>query len=509
MNRVTKKGTSVLLVCAMTVGMTACQSETATAPETSTEANVSAEVAVDGKEGVDTITVNGTPVVYVTTPDEMYKYVRQSEDAVKVYDASELDDTTGWVIPVDPDAKMQTIDGWGSSLTDASAINLSMLSEEERSEVLHNLFDKDTGIGLNMLRQPLGCSDFSVEYGSYDEVDGDEDLSHFSIDYDKQYIIPYIKEALEIGDDMTVISSVWTPPLWMKTIPEYWSKNGSSLKRENYQLFSDYIVKALQAYEDEGVHISYLSPQNEPSARMTIPSCLYDTDSYSTLINRYLKPTMEANGITTGLIGWDFNHFDPALDFISSTYDNIDIIAFHLYYQNWDMQKEFHQYFPDKPIWMTESSNRQVSGYTTYIGEMKRIATSLRSYASAYFIFNIMLDEEGGPGQAIDFSNPAGLIQYNRETGQVSYQIDFYALGHYSKFIRKGAVILDTVDTGADNEGNIQNIVALNENGAMTAVLTNGDTEAQTFKFVVGDKVVEYTVPARSGATITWDANTY
>lgn len=491
MKQVTKRALCMALVGVMSISLCACKG-----------GKDSSEVSGD-------ITVNGTPTVYLTQMDEMSKFVRQEEDAVKVYDASELDESTGWVVPVDTSAKRQTIDGWGASLTDSSAINLDLLSDEEVNEVLTNLFDEDEGIGLNILRQPLGCSDFSLSYVSYDDVEGDTALEHFSIDYDKQSIIPYIKQIQGIADDLTVISAVWSAPVWMKTVPEYNTLNGAMLKRDYYQVYADYIVKILKAYEEEGVKIEYLSPQNEPTGQHAIPATYFDSDSYATFVNQYLVPTMEKNGLDTKLICWDFNHSDDAWDFVSKTYNSIDIIAFHAYYLDWELQSEIAQSFPEKKMWLTESSNRQVSPTGVFLGEMKRIASALRNYSSAYILWNIMLDEEGGPAQDMETVISAGLVELDRETGQLSYRGDFYALGHYSKFIRPGAVILDTLDTGEENDDNIQNVVALNENGSLTVVLSNNDTEAQTFKFVINDKVLEYTIPGRAGATITWDANIY
>ena len=56
------------------------------------------------------------------------------------------------------------------------------------------LFSTDNGIGLSMLRQPMGASDFAVN-GSYlyDDLpagQSDPALSTFSIAHDQGYITP-------------------------------------------------------------------------------------------------------------------------------------------------------------------------------------------------------------------------------------------------------------------------------------------------------------------------------
>jgi glucosylceramidase len=72
---------------------------------------------------------------------------------------------------VDDSAKYQEIDGFGASLTESSAYLLKRkLGDAQRSDALRMLFDRQKGIGLSMLRQPMGASDFALGAYSYDEV---------------------------------------------------------------------------------------------------------------------------------------------------------------------------------------------------------------------------------------------------------------------------------------------------------------------------------------------------
>src|SRR5438045_240798 len=66
-------------------------------------------------------------------------------------------------INVDDNVKYQEMDGFGASLTDSSAWLLDRkLTPEQRKETLDQLFDPKSGIGLSILRQPMGASDFAV-----------------------------------------------------------------------------------------------------------------------------------------------------------------------------------------------------------------------------------------------------------------------------------------------------------------------------------------------------------
>ena len=128
-----------------------------------TNVPVTDDSASSEPEQVLMATVNGIPAVYLSVPGDFVKFDRQEDSSVKVYNVSELDDPTGVVINVDAGTTHQEILGWGAAMTESSAINLWDMPEELRNQVMVSLFDEDEGIGLNILRQPNGISDFSTD----------------------------------------------------------------------------------------------------------------------------------------------------------------------------------------------------------------------------------------------------------------------------------------------------------------------------------------------------------
>jgi glucosylceramidase len=52
--------------------------------------------------------------------------------------------------------------GFGASMTDSSAYVLSKLPAATRDKTVADLFSPATGIGISMLRNPMGASDFAV-----------------------------------------------------------------------------------------------------------------------------------------------------------------------------------------------------------------------------------------------------------------------------------------------------------------------------------------------------------
>ena len=381
------------------------------------------------------------------------------------------------------------------------------------------LFDPERGLGLAFLRQPVGLSDFSREYSSYDDVPGDVNLEHFSVARDDEMIIPLIKQAMSINRNIKVIAAAWTAPKWMKTY-DYWNtvdSNGNGiynrLNAEHYGTYANYLVKFIEEYEKRGINIYAISPQNEPDGRHAIPSMFFDKYDMSRFVGGYLKPTLVASGLETKLIGYDFNWFgidsdeennianlDRIRGFITGT--QADIIAFHTYAGDVKVQSTIHSDFPDTPIYITEAAGN--TGADNFMLSVTNTVKAFKNHASAYIYWNIMLDEERGPLFGGTEMNPVGigLMEYNKNTGKVKYLSDYYAIAHYSRFISCGAHIIETNDTGAQ----LFNIAAVNPDGSMAAIIANIANVTQAVKIVIdGGYVIKCTVPKNSAVTVKWN----
>jgi hypothetical protein len=99
------------------------------------------------------------------------------------------------VVFVDPSKKAQTLSGIGGALTDASPRRSPKLSPAKQQELLDAYFDPNKGIGYTLGRTHIHSCDFSS--ASYTYVDeGDEALKSFSVTHDKQFRIPFTKQAI-------------------------------------------------------------------------------------------------------------------------------------------------------------------------------------------------------------------------------------------------------------------------------------------------------------------------
>jgi glucosylceramidase len=232
----------------------------------------------------------------------------------------------GTIIKIYPSITKQTIDGIGSSFTEASAFVLAHLDIEKRIEVMEKIFS-DKGANFSLTRTHIGSCDFSVE-GKYSYLDkiGDTELKTFSIDPDKEGfnpkkyteiedptydLLPMIKEAIEIknrqkDNELRITASAWTAPPWMKDIEDWYIKGtlennhqgtGGKLKPQYEETYADYLIRYLDAYKSEGVKIWGITPVNEPHGNNGQWESMHFTpESQNQFIKEYLGPKLNKNG---------------------------------------------------------------------------------------------------------------------------------------------------------------------------------------------------------------------
>jgi len=103
-------------------------------------------------------------------------------------------------IDVDSTKPLQTIDGFGYTLTGGSAFVINHMSNSAANELLTELFGTaNNSIGISYLRLSIGASDLNASVFSYDDMPaGQTDLSltHFSLAADTVDLIPILKKNI-------------------------------------------------------------------------------------------------------------------------------------------------------------------------------------------------------------------------------------------------------------------------------------------------------------------------
>jgi glucosylceramidase len=125
-------------------------------------------------------------------------------------------DTTANTIEIDPTLTVHTIDVFGTCFNELGWASLKVLSDEQLSEIFSEMFEPGKGANFLRGRMSIGANDFALDYYSCDDTDGDFELKDFSIERDKQNIIPMIKWAQKYQPNLLMWASPWCPPKWMK-----------------------------------------------------------------------------------------------------------------------------------------------------------------------------------------------------------------------------------------------------------------------------------------------------
>jgi len=411
-------------------------------------------------------------------------------------------------IRIDESTQYQTIDGFGASLTDSSAWLLDRkLAPEQRKELLGKLFDPKKGIGLSILRQPMGASDFALTDYSYDDVAmGQKDLKleKFSNEHDRAYIIPLLKEALALNPNLKVIASPWSPPGWMKTSQ---SMIQGALLPEAYPAFAKYFVKYINAYAEAGVPVYAITMQNEPlNIPGNYPGMGMTPIEQAAFLRDYLGPALQEAGLKTKVFvfdhNWDLIEYPIRVLNDSKAAAYAAGTATHCYGGVATAQSELHERFPEKEIWMTECSGGDWQKGNLLEQQVRLIINSTRNWAKTVVLWNLALDQNHEPFLG-GCTNCRGVVTVNHSVSptQVIPTVDFTALAHLSKFLQSGA---HRIASSSFDQGSLEDVAFQNPDGSIVLLVLNSSGGAVSFNIAWRGEFASYKLPAGGVATFTW-----
>ena len=291
----------------------------------------------------------------IETNQKRNLYFSTSTNLSFISDSSNIENN---LIIIYPEIKYQEIIGFGGALTESAAYCFSLLPIDLYQKVLKDYFSPD-GIGYNLIRIPIGSCDFSLSSYSYSRK---SNLADFSIEEDRKYIIPALKNIFSISSAIKLLASPWSPPAFMKTTHKLC--HGGKLDKEFFSTYAMYLVKYLLSYSKENFPISYMTIQNEPNAKQIWESCLYSAKEEINFANNYLFPLLQKFNLSTKLLIWDHNKervYMRSKESLSSIlYSNsISGIAFHWYTgDHFENLSITHEQFPSKLLFHTEGCCR-------------------------------------------------------------------------------------------------------------------------------------------------------
>ena len=414
---------------------------------------------------------------------------------------------------VNPKKTFQTFIGIGGAVTDASAEVYAKLSDSKKQEFINAYYDKNAGIGYSLLRTNIHSCDFSSESYTYIN-DNDADLKSFSIDHDKKYRVPMIKDAIKTaGGKLLVYASPWSPPAFMKSNKSM--LKGGSLLPEFNQSWANYYSKFIKAYEAVGIPIWGISIQNEPMATQRWESCIFTAEAERDFLKNYLGPTLKKDGLgKKNIIVWDHNRdlMTQRADVIFSDPEAAKYAwgtGFH-WYETWtggepmfDNVAAVQQSFPEKKTMFTEGCVESFDAKKYQLwANAERYGTSMindfNNGTVGWTDWNILLDQNGGPNHVQNFC--FAPVHADLSTNNLIYTPSYYYIGHFSKFIRPDAKRLST----NVSRSSLLSTSFKNKDGKIVTVVMNKTNKKVIYNLYLEDNKVVVEIPAHALQTLVY-----
>ncbi|NYF79567.1 glycoside hydrolase family 30 protein [Granulicella arctica] len=443
--------------------------------------------------------------------------------------------TGSYTITVSPSQLLQSWDGVGAALTDSASTVIAAVPASQQTTVLQQLFSPSIGIGLNIVRLPMGASDMSASGNySYDDVpagETDPNLTSFSIAHDLTNTIPLLQSIASINSNLKVIAVPWSPPAWMKTNGSMDGVSGASTATSqiiisDFPVLASYFVKFAQAYAAQNVPIYALSAQNEPlNTQSGYPSAILTASDEATFIANDLGPSLSTAGLSSiKIFGLEDNWSDTSYAqtlLQSSAASYLAGTSFHWYNGSPSAMSTVQALNTTLGTWLTETtgtvscpngagtcpvlsaSTFSASGFKTQMQQI--IMGSIQNSGRGALGWNLALNQNEGPQNGGCY-NCVGLVTINNSVSPAAiyYNTTYYVLGHVGKFVTPGASVIGTTTQGSTG---IQDVGFLNPDGSVVVVVFNAASSTQTFNIAEGSESFTYTLPSGAAASFKWSPN--
>ncbi len=438
-------------------------------------------------------------------------------------------------LQLSPDETFQTITGFGGSFTEASAYLLNQLGPENRGRILEAYFG-ESGARYSLTRTHMNSCDFSLDNYSYAPVAGDKNLEHFSIEEDRDDIIPMIKDAMAVSKDgFKIISSPWTAPPWMKDNNDW---RGGKLLPEYYDTWALFFSKYFEAYRSEGIDIWGFTVENEPLGNNNNWESMHFTPQEMTdFVKNHLGPRLESDGHDVVVLGYDQNRGEELKEWVDAMYEDeeaaryFDGTAVHWYASTYDWFPESLQYAhdaaPDKYLiqseacvdaevpqwqddqwywskeatdwgwdWAPEDQKHLHPKYVPVYRYARDIIGCLNNWVDGWVDWNMVLNRQGGPNWFENWCVAPVIV--DPEQDEVYFTPLYYTLAHFSKFIRPGATRIGFENPDPD----LMVTAAQNPNGSIAVVVFNPGESAKDINLSLKERSASITISARAIQTV-------
>jgi hypothetical protein len=419
-------------------------------------------------------------------------------------------------------------EGWGTSLCWwANRVGYSDTLSQKSAELFYN---KDTGLGLNIMRYNIGGGDDPTHNhitrtdsevpGYAANITGSADSDNLNWDYD--WTADYnqrnvLKDCIEESGQEAIVEAFSNSPPYFMTNSGCSSgavnASNNNLNDNCYDDFSKYLADVAAHFKDSwGITFQSMDAMNEPYTSYwgaysnKQEGCHFDQgDSESNMITS-LRSALNTNGLNNIMIsGTDETSIDTQITsyhaLSQAAKDTLERIDVHTYSGSKRAALKSLAESENKNLWMSEVDGGGTAG--TNAGEMgaalwlsQRIITDVNGMTpSAWILWNIIDNHISSTG----YNGNTDSGDINRESGYwgiavadhdnqtVNLTMKYYAFGQFTKYIRPGYTIIPSTSN---------TLVAYDETGKqLVIVATNTSSSDLDYDFdlsqfsAIGDHV--------------------
>lgn len=363
----------------------------------------------------------------------------------------DIEEVEKQVINLYPELAYETFEGFGGAVTEAAGYIYSLMNEEQKKQVVDTYFSEDE-MNYKLVRIHMDSCDFCLDTYEAMSDPHDTEFKSFTFERTEKYIIPMLEDIKKAaGDELKLMLTPWSPPAFMKTNGD--RKRGGKLKPEYRRMWAEYICRYIKEFKDRGYKVQRISLQNEPKAVQTWDSCLFSAEEEKVFLKDFMYPAMQSHGYEDiEIFIWDHNKeriYERVRDVVDdSTRHMVTGAAFHWYSgDHFEAMELVRQRYPEVKMIMSEScleyrlfDEKNIESVTNKL--CHEIIGDLNHGMCAFYDWNLLLDEKGGPNHVGNYCHAPFL--YDTRTGELLPQKTQRQYYHFTHNITPGSVRIGT-----------------------------------------------------------------
>lgn len=419
---------------------------------------------------------------------------------------------------------------WGTCFNELGWDALNVLTRQEQDEILGKLFAPDGDLRFTMGRFSMNANDYARDWYSCDEVAGDFSLKFFTIERDKQALIPYIRAAQKFNPDLTFWISPWSPPSWMKVNGDYPVRSDKqynrmcplsdvllfgegSAKQEGVfperlavndymiqdprflQAYADYFCRFISAYKEQGIPVKMVMYQNEAYSYTPYPGCAWTAEGTIRFNADYLAPALQKNhpDVELYLGTINTNRYDYIDKILSDPALRRSIKGVGFQWEGGQILPAIRAKYPELKYVQTESecgwgSFDWKSGEHTF----KLLNHYIGNGCEEYTFWNAILCDDG---MSTWGWKQNALIRVDSQKRIATFTPEYYAVKHYTHYLQPGSRVLSCHFAGEDK---MPVLVALTPQKKYVVMAGNFNEEARQLTLKLGNRYLNAELPPHS-----------